>query len=354
MSHLSAENQVLERNLDKFPAGDILLLDVMPDEAPLQFASLRQDITWHGFTPFFDTHQFFQTKRFSQFDVSFSAWLDTKQRFDAIVIYYPKAKNRFDYYLSMASKLLNTNGLIYVVGEKKGGIKSCDKGLKPFVIKANKIDAARHCMLYIGASNGVVCKKSIEQWYSSTALDIEVTGETISLTLFSLPGTFSANRLDEGTELLLKTMTTVSGKGLDFGCGCGVISAAVGKRFGTTMTAIDVDALAISSSNKTFEYNKIEANSLASNGLSSLINKAEKFDFIVTNPPFHTGIDTDYNITEQFIQQSKKVLKTQYDFWMVANAFLPYPDLFKHYLKPVDIKSKNKRFNIYRTGTSIN
>lgn len=354
MSNLSPENQVLERNIDQFPAGDILLLDVMPDDAPLNFASVRQDITWHGFTPFFDTHQFFQTKKFHKFDVSFSAWFDTEQRFDAIVIYYPKAKHRFDYYLSMASKLLNDNGLIYVVGEKKGGIKSCDKGLKPFVIKANKIDSARHCMLYIGASNGVVCPKTMEQWYSSTTLDIEVTGETISLTLFSLPGTFSANRLDDGTELLLKTITSVTGKGLDFGCGCGVISAAVGKRFGTPMTAVDVDALAIASSNKTFEYNNINAKSLASNGLSQLIAKADKFDFIVTNPPFHTGIDTDYNITEQFIQHSKKVLQPKYDFWMVANAFLPYPDVFKHYLKPVDVKSNNKRFNIYHAGTSIN
>lgn len=354
MSGLAPENQVLERNLDAIPAGNVLLLDLLPDDALSHFQQARADISWFGFTPFFDTKLYFDSAKFCDFEVEFSAWLSLDVTFDAIIIYYPKAKQRFDYYLSMATQKLSPQGVIYVVGEKKGGIKSADKGLKPFVIKPNKLDAARHCMLYIGASNGVVCDKTQDQWYSEKPFEIEVAGDVVRLTLAALPGTFSANRLDEGTELLLKTLTPVKGKGLDFGCGCGVISAAVGRRFATPMLALDVDAMAIASSNRTFEINGIEAKAIPSDGLNAVLRQSLKFDFIVTNPPFHTGIDTDYSITATFIQNCHQILTPTYQVWMVANAFLPYPDLFKHYLKPVDIKSKNKRFNIYHTGTTIN
>ena len=346
-----AENQVIERNLDHLPAGEVLLVDALPDNALQTFTRERPDIRWTAFTPFFDTYQQLNNNSQASYELDFGAWLDGSRRFDAVVIYYPKTKLRFDYYLSLATKLLKDDGMLYVVGEKKGGVKSCDKGLKPFCVKPYKLDAARHCMMFAAAFNGQPCSKSFDDWFSSTKLDIQVSNETVSLELKALPGVFSANRLDEGSALLLETIETVSGHGLDFGCGCGVLSAAIAKRFGCKMTGVDVDALAIASSNQTFAHNGIEAEAVCSDGLSYVLERQQKFDFIVTNPPFHTGIKTDYGITETFIQQAKRVLQPKYHVWMVANAFLPYPDIFKRYLKPVEIKSKNNRFNIYYTGS---
>ena len=351
---LMAENQVIERNLAHFPAGEVLLIDALPDRALDTFGQQRPDIRWTAYTPFFDTFHSLKSKtRSKQVNIEFGPWLETSTKYDAIVIYYPKTKLRFDYYLSFATKLLADDGMLYVVGEKKGGVKSCDKGLKPFCVKPYKLDAARHCLMYAAAFNGEPCLKEYTDWFSSTRLDIEVAGQTVALDLQALPGVFSANRLDEGSALLLKTMERVSGSGLDFGCGCGVLSAAIGKRFGATMTGLDVDALSVASSNQTFEHNDIDAKAECSNGLDVLLNKKQRFDFIATNPPFHTGIKTDYSITETFIQQARLVLKPNFQVWMVANAFLPYPEIFKRHLKPVEIKSKNNRFNIYHTGTSI-
>jgi len=119
------------------------------------------------------------------------------------------------------------------------------------------------------------------------------------------------------------------------------------------MIAVDVDALAVASSNKTFEMNQINAKAVASNGLSELLSSGKQFDFIVTNPPFHTGLKTDYGITETMLKNTKSVMNKRFSIWMVANAFLPYPELFNRYIKPVVIKNKNKRFNIYFTQSSI-
>ena len=348
---LLAENQVIERNIDHLPAGNVLLLDMLNDDALAEFAKQRSDITWYGYTPFFDTWQ-----RSNKDQVFFSAWLTESEintRFDAVIIYYPKTKLRFDYYLSMVSKLLNTDATIYVVGEKKGGVKSCEKQVKAYSPKANKLDAARHCQLYSAWFNSQVCDKQMADWFQVKSVSVEVNNASVELELYSLPGVFSASGVDEGTKLLLDTMEPVSGKGLDFGCGCGVISASVAKAFNCQLTAVDVDALAVASSNQTFTENDIDAKAIASNGLSELLNSGKQFNFIVTNPPFHTGLKTDYGITEALLKNSNKVMKPNFSVWMVANTFLPYPELFKRYIKPAVIKNKNKRFNIYFTQSSI-
>lgn len=349
---LLAENQVIERNIDHLPAGNVLLLDMLDDSAIGEFSKQRSDITWFGYTPFFDTWQKHKNGK-----IFFGAWLDldTSQntKFDAVVIYYPKTKLRFDYYLSMVSKLLNEDATIYVVGEKKGGVKSCEKQIKAYTPKANKLDAARHCQLYTAWFNGHVCEKSMDDWFQVKSVSIDIDSQSVDLELFSLPGVFSASGVDEGTELLLQTIEPVSGSGLDFGCGCGVISATVSKAFNCELTAVDVDALAVASSNKTFEKNNINAKAVSSDGLSEIINKNNKYDFIVTNPPFHTGLKTDYGITEALLKQGKKILNKQFEVWMVANSFLPYPELFSKYLTPSVIKNKNKRFNIYKCKSTI-
>lgn len=347
---LFPENQVIERNIEKLPAGKVLLVDLLQDDALTEFSAQRGDIEFSGYTPFFDTKNYFDSSKFALHEVMFGAWVEPEQSYDAIVIYYPKAKQRFDYYLSMFSHHLNAGGVIYAVGEKKGGVKSCDKALKPYCIKPNKIDAARHCMLFAAAYNGYNDGKFMADWLSETKLTIEVANEQIALALCALPGTFSANRLDEGTELLLKSIETVSGKGLDFGCGCGVISAALSKRFDVEMVGVEVDALSVAAGNETFKRNQVNAKAIASNGLSEVLESKLQFDFIATNPPFHTGIKTDYSITESLIKNLKSILKNRYQVWMVANHFLPYPELFKRYLKPVLTKNKNNRFHIYHTS----
>ena len=347
---LLAENQVIERNIEHLPAGNVLLLDILEDDAMSEFAQLRQDITWYGYTPFFDTWQ-----RSDKNKVFFSAWLQEAEidaRFDAVIIYYPKTKLRFDYYLSMISKLLNTDATIYVVGEKKGGVKSCEKQIKSYSPKANKLDAARHCQLYSAWFNGEVCSKQMDDWFNVRPTCVNIDSKSVELNLYSLPGVFSASGVDEGTQLLLDIIEPVSGKGIDFGCGCGVISAAVAKAFGCQLTAIDVDALAVASSNKTFEMNDIDAKAIASNGLSELASAGKQVNFIVTTPPFHTGLKTDYGITEALLKNCKKVMKPAFSIWMVANAFLPYPELFNRFISPSVIKNKNKRFNIYFTKSS--
>jgi ribosomal protein L11 methylase PrmA len=79
------------------------------------------------------------------------------------------------------------------------------------------------------------------------------------LKLVSLPGVFGHGKLDEGTKLLLEHLPKLSGSGLDFGCGCGVIALSLATQSTLKVSGLDVSAYAIESCRLNQQYNQINA-----------------------------------------------------------------------------------------------
>ena len=113
--------------------------------------------------------------------------------------------------------------------------------------------------------------------------------------------------MDGGTKLLLSTFHKadgLKGKVLDLGCGAGVIGASLKKQFPKIkLTMSDIHAMAIASSKRTLAENALEGEVLASDVFSHIEGR---FDLIVSNPPFHDGVDTAYQAVENLILQAKK------------------------------------------------
>lgn len=102
---------------------------------------------------------------------------------------------------------------------------------------------------------------------------------------------FSKSKIDDGTRALLNAIdkkVQLSGHGLDFGCGLGVISIALIKRFGVTFDMVDINHTAVELSKENLIKNNVQKNAKVfySDAFSEV--KGE-YDFIVTNPPIKTG-----------------------------------------------------------------
>ncbi|MFQ6752417.1 MAG: class I SAM-dependent methyltransferase [Clostridia bacterium] len=102
---------------------------------------------------------------------------------------------------------------------------------------------------------------------------------------------FSKNKIDDGTRALLDAISkecTLSGYGLDLGCGLGVIAIALIKRFGVTFDMVDINATAVKLSNTNLMKNNVQhsAKAVVSDGFSKI---DAEYDFIITNPPIKTG-----------------------------------------------------------------
>jgi 16S rRNA (guanine1207-N2)-methyltransferase len=260
---------------------------------------------------------------------------------DINVLFYPKAKDRLTWWLNQLMAQLKDHQQIWVIGENNGGIKSLAKHTKD-QFECFKVDSARHCALIelrptVKPENDNPWK-NYNPWKSYHYKDI---------TVFSLPGVFSAAKLDKGTELLLASLPHLKGSVLEFGCGAGILTLALAKQDNVIqVTTVDIDALAVRSTIKSAQHNKLDHKIKAvwSAGTSQL--NEQKFDFIVTNPPFHQGIKTTYAATEDFFSQAHKWLKPRGRIIWVANDFLSYePGLQAHFID-IETLDRKKGFKV--------
>src|SRR5690606_22145889 len=239
----------------------------------------------------------------------------------------------------LASRL--TGKPLYLVGEKRGGIERAAKQLAAYG-KPRKLDSARHCQLWcvdVEQAPPVPDLHALAQSYTLPLVDG-------ALEIITLPGVFAHGRLDRGSALLLEHLDDLpSGHMLDFGCGAGVLGAALKRRYPSSeLSLLDVDAFALESSRLTLARNGLSANLIAGSGIESA---PEGLHAIVSNPPFHQGVHTDYQASENLLSQAARHLVKGGDLRLVANGFIKFPPLVELHIRPCRPLAEADGFRIY-------
>lgn len=342
---LNNASQLIERNINRFlavksllvmgpPADD--LINILPDVGIVT----TTDIVAYEYMRSKDNHH---GRVLFQEAAEVAA---VGELYEAVLIFMPKSKDELRYRLLNAHALLREKGNIFLVGAKKEGIASADKVMATLGGKVLKVDSARHCTLWVTQPLKPAKPFSIADWESVYRANVS----DATFDVCNIPGVFAHKHIDIGTEFLLQSIAPkvadFKGEWLDFACGAGVIAAFMVKTNPRLlMTGVDSSALAVYCARRTFELMGAKGNFLASDGFDNVCER--RFDGIVTNPPFHTGIDTDYSITEAFIQKSKKMLKKNGQLFMVANNFLDYDEQLRQVFGNVETIAANTKFNIY-------
>ena len=252
-----------------------------------------------------------------------------------------KQNKKTQYLLASLAPHLKQGAAIILVGEKKCGIKSAGTLLKPYADHVNNVDSARHCsLLYCELSHQVAAFQQTD-WIKTYPIKID----DITLQICSLPGVFSHGELDKGSELLLRNLpATLKGDLLDFGCGAGVIGCYLQKRFpDLAIDMVDINVYALASAKLSLIKNKLNANVFASNVFSD-VNK--KYNTLLSNPPFHSGKQTNYVAAETFINQSASYLKAQGTLSIVANKFLRYEPILSANYNNLSTSQQNNKFKV--------
>ncbi|EKT55371.1 16S rRNA (guanine(1207)-N(2))-methyltransferase RsmC [Providencia burhodogranariea] len=332
MSLLTPASEVIQRHLEHFTDRHVILAGDIQDElaATLDAASVRVLTNQY--------HRWQSLHALIGENVQFSATApaDFVRPCNTLIYFWPKNKQEACFQLDDLCTYLAAGSQIFVVGENRSGVKSAESIMEG-ISTLQKIDSARRCGLYYGELEQPTTF-DIARWWRRY--------EEENVQIHALPGVFSHNEIDMGSNLLLSTFNgPISGNVLDVACGNGVLAAVIGKNNAdVTLTLSDVSASAIASSIATLEANQLKGKVIASDVYSDI---DDKFDWIISNPPFHDGLNTSYSAVENMILQAPKYLKKGGHFRIVANAFLPYPDMLDKAFGGHVMLAKTGKFKVY-------
>src|SRR6266480_1923517 len=233
------------------------------------------------------------------------------------------------YGLQVAAYALKPGGRLYVVGAKDRGVLSIAKRMQTLFGNLET--------LAISKGQRVVCSH------------VENNSSARSTNQFPdlLPTTFAEGKLDEGTRLLVDALEVhTTDIALDIGCGAGYLGmhiAHVASKGHVTM--VDASLVAVDVARNMVEQSGMtNVQVLASNGIQAV--KAQRFDLIVTNPPFHLGGIQTTEIGERFIREAAQVLRPRGRFYLVANRFLKYEPTMRTCFHSVEEVGGNTRYKV--------
>ncbi|KYQ85432.1 16S rRNA methyltransferase [Acinetobacter sp. NRRL B-65365] len=332
---MDPRSEVVIRQQD-YLNGHVLLINAPNDQLAKNLPDRVQASVW---TWNYADHQGFQNAGIhSHFSVEFP-----QASFDQVVIFVPKSKELLNYILHVVVSHLKLGQNVFLVGEKKGGVERAAKQLQPYG-KTLKLDSARHCQFWQMKIEKTEQLKPLEHWLKSYTVQIDQD----QLKVCALPGVFSQDHLDVGTAVLVPYLSQVkSGKIADFGCGAGIISAYLAKlNQNQQIFALDVDAFALRSTELTFQKNNLDLNQLTLQPVTGFRDAPKDLDAIVSNPPFHQGIHTNYDASEELCQLASVHLKNSGELWIVANRFLNYPPLIEQSFGQCMVKADQQGFKV--------
>ena len=172
--------------------------------------------------------------------------------------------------------------------------------------------------------------------------------EGTDFTLLNHANTFSRDKLDNATRLMLKHLPETEGEGdiVDLGCGNGVLGLiAAHNNPLANIHFIDESYMAIDSARlNTQQLGEREGavNFYTADGLKEFANDSQ--DLVLCNPPFHqqqTQLDT---VALSMFAESARVLCEGGELWVIGNRHLQYHHKLKAWFKQVEVVASDRKF----------
>jgi 16S rRNA (guanine1207-N2)-methyltransferase len=317
---------------------------VLDENPPVNCPGANDKIT--VITNRFDVYQIMINKGFHCLFNDFDFSVLAGKTYQYILYRISKEKALSHYVINQANNLLSKTGSFIISGAKQEGVKGYIDRASSLLTLSQTLKADKQHWAGVFQKNTLSTVVLDDKDYL-TVRAVE-SGDN-GLNFLSKPGVFGWNKIDQGSELLVKNLTTLFSPHkppaniLDIGCGYGYLSIHCAQFFSSTITASDNNAAAVDSCRENFKQRSITGQVIATNCTQDI---DEKFDLIVCNPPFHTGFDTHSDLTDLFLRGAKKNLAEDGVAVFVVNLHIPLAKKAENHFKDIQILAGNNHFKV--------
>lgn len=272
----------------------------------------------------------------------------------AVVVAAPPDRDLARRWLLVAREALAPDGRLFIAGANREGIRSVIGDATKLFGPAKREDSRSKGRIAVFAGGGGGGEQPA--WVDEPGISpgtwrefALVAGET-SAPMLTQAGVFAGAKVDTGTQLLLDALPdTLSGRVLDAGCGAGAIGVAAAYRGADLVDMTDVNLLAIQAANENIRrLGLVQCRAYAGDLFSGSGN--ERYDLIVSNPPFHRGKAIDLTVADRLIAGAPGHLRPGGSLLIVANAFLAYGKRMERVFTRVETVAATRQFQVQRAS----
>ncbi len=240
---------------------------------------------------------------------------------------------------------------VLVWGGNQEGMKSLPKKAISFGYKSDTLELKKSCRVVAltlmeltqdqSQDKGVRQEHHPMEYFSQ----VKYPGFDLQSTL----GMYGHQKVDQGTLLLLMELDVLlkdkplDSKIMDFGAGSGVLGLQAQKLGFSQVNYSDAHSLACQS----LALNLSRQEGPAVYWDYMLSTEMNKYNIIITNPPFHVGSKSDYHLGELWIEALFRVLSPQGEVILVANEFLKFDEMAKPYFRKVKKLTKSSGYCVW-------
>jgi len=244
--------------------------------------------------------------------------------------------------------------------------------IKPFISSATEIIGAgmvksihtstlKLFAKYIGPTKTSLAKKKARLIFSTPDKNIKAVKspypknyilEGTNYVIFNQANVFSRESLDIGTRFFLQHIPQSEKYKniIDLACGNGVVGLiAAEKNPDAVIHFLDESYMAVESAKVTFTtaLNECEATFQVNDCLTGW--KENSADLILNNPPFHQDNAIGDEVAWKMFKQSKEILNTGGELWVIGNRHLAYHIKLKKIFNNCEVIATNKKFVILKS-----
>ncbi|WP_421569083.1 class I SAM-dependent methyltransferase [Stenotrophomonas sp. PD6] len=322
-----------------WPAGPVLFLRARDGWPLREYAQPAQLVCEQSFRPFADA---LEASGWTVRDEQQLADADT--RYAVVLVLPPRQREEARALFARALALTAPGGIVVACQHNNEGARSGEGDLQQLAGLGGKM-TKNHCRVYWTAPLDGQHDAALAPRWATLDAPRPILGGRFQ----SRPGIFAWDRIDPASALLVEQLPAdLAGRGADLGAGFGYLSAEVLARCpgvtGLDLYEAEGRALALARVNLAALGKPA---TLAYHWQDVTAGIEAQYDFIVTNPPFHTPSRADRpDIGQRFIAVAAQALRPGGRMWLVANRHLPYEQILNESFGQVRVAAERDGFKL--------